>query len=606
MFRFFYAFMGGSLFAVQLLLLNPFNKCEAKPQTSMALYGKAKHHDGFTHYEHVNPDAPKEGKVNLSISGTFDSLNPFVIKGIPAAGLSVLYPDLFYVTLMDHSPHEHFSQYAYLAETVDLAEDHLSVTFRVRQDATFHDGSAITAEDVVFSFNTLRQEGSPLYAQYYGDVVKVEALDRYQVKFSFKDAENKELPLLLGHFPIFSKAYYSKNKFDSASDKIPLGNGPYRIVDVDAGRSITYERVKNWWGENLPVAKGRYNFDQVRYIYFRDPEVAFEAFKSKNYDFRVENKIKNWVLNYNFEAVKEGKVHKIETPFVQAGIMQGLVMNTRREIFADTRVRQALTLAFDFEWLNDNYFYNKYERIDSYFWGLDLASSGLPTEAEKALLEPFKDQVPADLFTTPYTLPKTDGSGQNRQALRQAKALLKEAGWDVTDGVLKNSKTGKIFQFDLLLSNMSMTGLLNAYLKNLKRLGIQAKFRVVDTAQYTSRVEDFDYDMIMTVTAQSPSPGNEQREFWGSYVANSKGSRNYAGVRDPVVDALVEKLIDATDRETLVTVVKALDRVLLRGHYVVPLWGSSKLRMAYWNNLKNTGKFPKYNVDFFAWWVDKE
>jgi len=269
-------------------------------------------------------------------------------------------------------------------------------------------------------------------------------------------------------------------------------------------------------------------------------------------------------------------------------------------------VRQALTLAFDFEWLNDNYFYNKYERIDSYFWGLDLASSGLPTEAEKALLEPFKDQVPADLFTTPYTLPKTDGSGQNRQALRQAKALLKEAGWDVTDGVLKNSKTGKIFQFDLLLSNMSMTGLLNAYLKNLKRLGIQAKFRVVDTAQYTSRVEDFDYDMIMTVTAQSPSPGNEQREFWGSYVANSKGSRNYAGVRDPVVDALVEKLIDATDRETLVTVVKALDRVLLRGHYVVPLWGSSKLRMAYWNNLKNTGKFPKYNVDFFAWWVDKE
>ncbi|HBN21911.1 MAG TPA: hypothetical protein DD412_01565 [Holosporales bacterium] len=604
MHRFFNIFMGSCFFTAQLFLLTHSNECEAKPQASIALYGKTKHQDGLTHYAHVNPNAPKGGKVNLSVSGTFDSLNPFVIKGVPAAGLTPLYPALFYVTLMDHSSHEHFSQYAYLAETIDLAEDHLSVTFRLRQDATFHDGSAITAEDVVFSFNTLRSEGSPLYAQYYGDVIKAEAIDQYQVKFSFKDATNKELPLLLGHFPIFSKSYYLKNKFSDASTKIPLGNGPYRITDVDAGRSITYERVKNWWGEKLPVSKGRYNFDQVRYIYFRDPEVAFEAFKSHNYDFRVENKIKNWVLNYDFDAVKDGKVRKVETPFVQAGIMQGLVMNTRREIFSDARIRRALALAFDFNWLNDNYFYNKYERIDSYFWGLELASSGLPSEAERALLEPFKDQVPADLFTTPYTLPKNDGSGQNRQALRQAKALLKEAGWDVVEGVLKNTKTGKVFQFDLLLSNMSMTGMLNAYLKNLKRLGIQAKFRVVDTAQYTSRVEDFDYDMIMMVMAQSPSPGNEQREFWGSYVADSKGSRNYAGVKDPVVDALVEKLIDAADHETIVTVVKALDRVLLWGHYVVPLWGSSKLRMAHWNNLKNTEKFPRYNIDLFAWWAD--
>jgi len=593
-------------FAAHLVFLGSFNECYAKPQSSMALYGKTKHQDNLIHYEHVNPNAPKGGRVNLSVLGTFDSLNPFVIKGVPAAGLTLLYPDLFYVTLMDHSPHEHFSQYAYLAEAVDLADDHLSVTFQLRQDATFHDGSAITAEDVIFSFNTLREKGSPLYTQYYGDVIKAEVLDTYQVKFSFKDATNKELPLLLGHFPIFSKAYYSKNKFKDASIKIPLGNGPYRITDVDAGRSITYERVKNWWGEKLPIAKGRYNFDQVRYIYFRDQEVAFEAFKSHNYDLRVENKIKNWVLNYDFEAVKEGKVHKIETPFVQAGIMQGLVMNTRREIFADSRVRRALALAFDFDWLNDNYFYNKYERTDSYFWGLELASSGLPSEAEKDLLETYKDQVPADLFKLPYTLPKNDGSGQNRQALRQAKALLQQAGWEVVKGVLKNTKTGKIFQFDLLLSNMGMTGMLNAYLKSLKRLGIQAKFRVVDTAQYTSRVEDFDYDMIMNVMAQSPSPGNEQREFWGSYVADSKGSRNYAGIKDPVVDALIEKLIDASDRETIVTVAKALDRVLLWGYYVVPLWGSSKLRMAHWDTLKNTGVFPKYNIDLFAWWVDKD
>lgn len=598
--------LGIFFFVAQILFLDSFNECQAKPQSSIALYGKTKHQDALTHYAHVNPNAPKGGKINFSASGTFDSLNPFVIKGLPAAGLTPLFPNLFHVTLMDHSSHEPFSQYAYLAESIDLAEDHLSVTFRLRQGATFHDGSAITAEDVVFSFNTLLKEGLPLYAQYYGDVIKAEVLDEYQVKFSFKDSVNKELPLLLGHFPIFSKAYYSKNKFSDSSIKIPLGNGPYRIVDVDAGRSITYERVKNWWGENLPVSKGRYNFDQVRYIYFRDPDVAFEAFKSHNYDFRVENKIKNWVLKYDFEAVKNGKVHKIEAPFVQAGIMQGLVMNTRREIFSDARVRRALALAFDFDWLNENYFYNKYERIDSYFWGLELASSGLPSEVEKVLLEPFKGHIPKDLFTTPYTLPKNDGSGQNRQALRQAKALLKEAGWTVVGGALTNTKTGKLFQFDLLLSDMGMTRVLNGYLKNLKRLGIQAKFRVVDTAQYTSRVEEFDYDMIMTVLAQSSSPGNEQREFWGSHAADAKGSRNYAGVRDPVVDALIEKLIDASDRESITTVVKALDRVLLWGHYVVPLWGSSKHRMAHWDNLKNTKKFPKYNVDLFAWWAHKE
>lgn len=592
-------FIGAILFAC----IFHANDCSAKPESSLALYGKAKHHGGFTHYQHVNSNAPKGGKVNFSAFGTFDSLNPFVVKGIPAAGLTPLYPSLFYVTLMDHSPHEPFSQYAYLAQTVDLAEDHLSVTFTLRQGATFHDGSKITAEDVIFSFNILRTEGLPLYRQYYKDVIKVEKRGEYQVKFSFVDATNKELPLLLGDFPILSKAYYSKHKFNKASSKIPLGNGPYRIIDVDTGRSITYERVKNWWGEALPIAKGRYNFDQVRYLYFRDQDVAFEAFKSQEYDLRIENKIKNWVLNYTFDAVKEGRVLKIETPFVQAGIMQGLFMNTRRELFSDARVRRALIMAFDFEWLNENYFYNKYERIDSYFWGLELASSGVPSLFEQTLLEPFKDQLPQDLFVKPYTLPKNDGNGQNRQALRHAKALLKQAGWHVKEGVLTNIKTGAVFKFDILLSNLSMTGMLNAYLKNLKRLGIQAKFRVVDTAQYTSRIEDFDYDMMLTVVGQSPSPGNEQREQWGSYVANTKGSQNYAGVKDPVVDGLIEKLIDAPDRETLVNTVKALDRVLLWGHYVVPLWGSSKIRMAHWTTLKNTGKFPHYNIDLFAWWI---
>ena len=600
--RNFSSFFRICLLGVQALFFCVPNSVIAKPETSMALYGHAQHHKGFDHYAHVNPKAPKGGELKLAVTGTFDSFNPFVIKGVPAAGFTPLYPHLFYVSLMDHSGHEPFSQYVYLAESVDLADDRLSVTFLVREDATFHDGSAITAEDVIFSFNTLIKEGSPLYKQYYADVKQVEKVDKRGVKFTFKDATNKELPLLLGQFPVFSKVYYSKNKFQDATLKVPLGNGPYRIVEVDAGRSITYERVKNWWGANLNVNKGRYNFDRVRYLYFRDPEVQFEAFKGHDFDFRGENEIKKWVIGYDFDAVKKGDVIKNMIPAPQHGLMQGLFMNTRRDFFADRRVRQALTLAFDFEWLNENYFYNQYERITSYFYGFDFAASGKITPGEREILDPFKDQLPAEVFDKEYTLPKNNGSGRNRHALRQAHALLKEAGWTVKNGVLTHVKTGKAFEFDILLGSPSYTRLLNSYLKNLQRLGIKAKFRVTDTAQYVSRVEAFDYDMIVSVTAQSPSPGNEQREFWGSYVANSKGSRNYAGIKDPVVDKLIEKIIDAQDREILTTTVTALDRVLLWGHYVVPLWSSSKYRQAYWNNLKNTGKTLKYNVDIFAWW----
>ncbi len=590
------------LLMIQTLSLCASYQVQAKPETSIALYGQAKHHKGFSHYAYVNPKAPKGGEIKFSIIGTFDSLNPFIIKGVPAAGLVPLYPYLFYVTLMDHSSHEAFSQYAYLAESIDLAADRLSVTFTVRSDATFHDGSAITVEDVIFSFNILLKEGSPLYKQYYADVKKIEKVEKQSVKFTFKDNTNKELPLLLGHFPVFSKAYYTKNKFQDASLKIPLGNGPYRIVKVDPGRSITYERVKNWWGENLPVNKGRYNFERVRYLYFRDPEVAFEAFKGHDFDFRIEGEIKKWMIGYDFEAVKKGQVTKIIVPFPQSGRMQGLFMNTRRSLFADRRVRRALTLALDFEWLNENYFYNQYERVNSYFWGLELASSGKITKAERQLLEPFKDHLPTEVFTSEYTLPKNDGSGRNRQALREAQALLKEAEWAIKEGVLTHKQTGKKFEFEVLLGAPSMTRLLNAYLKNLKRLGIKATFRIVDTSQYVSRVEAFDYDMIFNMIGQSPSPGNEQREFWGSYVVDSKGSRNYSGIKDPVVDKLIEILIDAQDRDSLTTAVKALDRVLLWGHYVVPLWGSSKMRQAYWNTLQNTGKFPTYNTDTFAWW----
>ena len=587
----------------------------AAPQTSLSLYGSTKHGDNFKYYKHVNPKAPKGGSITFAANGTFDSLNPFVIKGTPAQGLVPLSPYYFYVTLMDQSFNESFSQYPLLAESVELAKDGLSMTYNLRKEATFHDGSSITADDVVFSFNILMEKGSPLYRQYYADVQSIEKLSPVKVKFTFKDTTNKELPLLLGSFPIVSKAYYTTHDFGAATLKIPLGNGPYRIEKVDPGRSITYERVKNWWGEKLPVNVGRYNVDELRYVYFRDPDVAFEAFKSHEYDIRLEGEIKKWMTGYDDEDIKSGALKKLELTSLQAGIMTGLVMNTRRSQFQDPNVRRALALALDFEWLNENYFYDQYERNDSYFWGLDLASSGLIGEAERKILEPYKDQLPADVFESAYTLPKTDGTGRDRRYLRQAQKMLREAGYIMKSGRLVHGETGKPFVIEILLPLQNYTRYLSSYVKSLGRLGIIANFRIIDMAQYMARIEDFDFDMVINMFAQSNSPGNEQREFWGSEVADVKGSRNLPGIKDPVVDALIEKLIDAPDRETLVAITKSLDRDLLWGHYVVPLWGSKKTRIAYWSvtkgtsakgesQLNNTGDFSNYNIDLASWWVE--
>ena len=574
----------------------------AKISTGLALYGTPKYGDSFKHYEHVNPNAPKGGKLTLSATGSFDSLNPFVIKGTPAAGLTPLYSSLFYVTLLDHSHEEVFTEYAYLAEKMELAEDHLSITFYLRSDAKFHDGTPILAADVVFSFETLIKEGSPLYKQYYADVTKVEQLDDLTIKFTFKHAHNRELPLLLGQFPIFSKAYYTKHKFSASSLKTPLGNGPYEMVKVEPGRSITYRRVKNWWGENLPVNVGRHNFDEIEYIYFRDDEVAFQGFKSHTYDLRMESRIKNWATGYTFEGVTKGHVTLKEIPQEAAGVMQGLTFNTRRPIFADRRVREALQYALDFEWINEKYFYKKYDRITSYFWGTSLASSGLISEDEKNVLEPFKKDLPEEIFTKAYVPPQTDGKGAERGNLKKAQDLLEAAGWVIKDNVLVNAQTGKPFTFELLLGAPDIARPLGSFLSALKRLGIKVNVRLVDTAQYVQRIDKFDFDMILMVTAQSLAPGNEQREFWSSAVADAPGSRNYAGIKDPVIDQIIEQLIKQDDYESLTTYVKTLDRLLLWGYYVIPLWYSSNQRFAYWDTLVNTGKYARYGLDLMAWW----
>ncbi len=581
------------------------------PAKSISLYGPAEKGDGFKHYEHVNPNAPKGGTVILPAFGSFDSLNPFVIKGTPARGLIHLYPYFFYITLMDQSNNEPFSQYCLLAETVDYAADRKSIAYKIRRDATFHDGSPITIDDVIFSFNTLIAKGLPFYKKYFADVTRVERVDDFTVRFHFKDDTNKELHMLLGTFPILSKTFYEKNEF-KASLKIPLGNGPYRIKSVDPGRSIEYERVKNWWGEKIPVNVGRYNFDNIRYIYFRDPDVSFEAFKSHDYDIRIENEIKKWMTGYDKETIASGEMKRIVSDNVQAGTMNGLVMNMRRDKFKDRKVREALILAFDFEWLNDNYFYNQYHRTTSYFWGLDLASSGRITAEEKAVLEPFVDQLYPEVLSEVYKVPVTDGSGRDRKYLRQAKQILKDAGYILKDGKLYDPKTNEPFEIEILLPQQTYTRLLGAYIKRLKRLGIQARFRIVDTSQYTARVEDYDFDMIPSVFYQSNSPGNEQREFWGSRAAQQKGTQNLSGLKNPVVDHVIELLIDAQDRETLKLYAKVLDRLLLWEHMLVPLWGAIEVRVAHWDRtvkgqrrLKHTGNFSKYNFDLASWWTEE-
>jgi microcin C transport system substrate-binding protein len=579
------------------------SKAQAEPKHAITLYGDPPRYDKeFKHFDHVNPKAPKGGSLILSGTGTFDSLNPFIIKGTPAAGMSVIYPSLFYVCLMQHSFDEPSVEYGYAAETVDFADDKLSITYKLRAGITFHDGSPITADDVIFSFNTLVAKGTPLYRNYYADVKQVTKLDDRTIKFEFKHNKNKELPIILGQFPIFSKKYYEKHTFDKSDLAVPLGNGPYKILTVDPGRSITYERVKNWWGENLPINVGRYNFDRIQYKYFRDFDIAFEAFKSGEYDFRHENKISNWVKGYDFPAAKEGRVIKLEVPERQVGIMQALVINTRRDQFKDKRVREALNEAFDFEWVNKNLFYGQYKRCDSYFAGTELAAHSDMSAAEKQILEPFKSKLTEEIFSKSFILPSTDGSGNDRQNLKKAAKLLTQAGWIVKDGVLVNEKTKKPFEFEILLVQADLVRTIQPFVNNLKHLGITAKIRIVDGSQYLRRVNEFDFDMISAVLPQSVSPGNEQREFWSTKVADINGSRNYAGIKDPVVDALIERVIDASSRQELVDNVHALDRVLMWGYYVVPMWYSSILRLAFWDKLEHPKTFPKYQFDIEAFW----
>jgi microcin C transport system substrate-binding protein len=565
----------------------------------LSLFGNLKYPPTFKHFDYVNPDAPKGGEVRLAAIGTFDSLNPFVLKGVSAVGIGQIFD-----TLTVASTDEASTEYGLVAESVEVPADRSWVAFTLRPEAKFHDGSPITVDDVIWTLQALKTKGHPFYRSYYSQVAKAEAVGSRKVKFTFAPGENRELPLITGQMPVLSKAYWSKRDFEKTTLEPPLGSGPYRVESVDPGRSITYRRVKDYWAAKLPVRVGHDNFDVIRYDYYRDTTVALEAFKAGQYDFRQENVAKNWATAYNTPAVAQGLIKKEEIPNQVPTGMQAFVFNTRRPVFQDRRVRQALGYAFDFEWANKNLFYGAYARTKSYFSNSELASSGLPSPEELKVLEPFRAQLPPDLFTKPYEPSKTDGSGDIRGNLREALALLKDAGWTVQGGKLVNAKSGGPLQFEVLLSDPSFERITLPFAKNLERLGVTARVRTVDTAQYQNRVDNFDFDMTVAVWPESLSPGNEQTDNWVSERAGEPGSRNLAGVRDPVVDKLVGLVISAPDRESLIARTRALDRVLLWGFYVIPHWHIQNFRVAYWDKFDRPRVAPKYALGFEGWWVD--
>jgi microcin C transport system substrate-binding protein len=572
---------------------------QAAPSEGMSLFGDLKYQPGFTHFDYTNPQAPKGGTMRYSAIGTFDTLNPFVINGVPAAGISLIFD-----TLSAVAADEPASEYGLVAQSVDLASDKLSVLYTLRKEARFHDGTPMTPADVIWTFEALRKQGQPLYRTYYGDVIKVAKEGDRGVRFYFKSTTNRELPQILGEMPVLSKAYWSGRDFAQTTLTPPLGSGPYTIKSLDPGRSITYERVKDYWAADLPVNKGRYNVDTIRYDYYRDATIALEAFKAGQYDVRQENSSKAWATGYDSPALRAGLIKKEQIANGLPSGMQGLGYNLRRPIFQDPRVRQALAYAFDFEWSNKNLFYGYYKRTRSYFDNSELAATGVPQGQELQILAKFRGQIPDAVFTTEYDPPKYDGTGNIRDGLRKALKLLMAAGWTVKDEKLVNAKTGQPFEFEILINDPAYERIVLPFTQNLARMGITARVRTVDTAQYERRMDTFDYDMTVVLFPQSLSPGNEQRDFFGSRAADAHGSQNVLGIKSPVIDELIEELINSPDRASLVAHTRALDRVLQYGYYVIPQFHLGAFWVAYWDKFRRPDISPKYALDFGTWWVD--
>ncbi len=578
---------------------------------ALSLFGEVKYPAGFKRFDYVNPDAPKGGTVRQIALGTFDNFNIAVagVKGNIAGAVGLIYESLTTPSLDEVS-----TEYGLLAESVSHPDDYSWVTYRLRAEAKWHDGKPVTPEDVIFSLDSFKKN-SPQYSAYYSHVVKAEKVGERDVKFTFDGPGNRELPQIVGQLTVLPKHWWEgtnasgqKRDISSTTLELPLGSAAYRIKDFAPGRNVVVERVKDYWGAKLAVNVGKYNFDEIRYEYFRDGTVALEAFKGDQVDWRTENSAKNWATAYDFPAATEKRVILEEFTNRSSGVMQGFAMNIRRDKFKDARVRRALNFAFDFEEMNKQIFFGQYKRIASYFEGTELASSGLPEGRELEILETVRAEVPPEVFTKPYTNPVGGNAENVRANLREATQLLKAAGYEVRDRKLVNAQTGAPFEIELLGEDPSSERIALFFKPSLERLGIGVNVRTIDATQYENRLRSWDFDIVVSVWPESLSPGNEQREFWGSKAADAPGSRNIIGIKNPAIDKLIERVIFTKDRADLVAATKALDRVLLWNHFVVPQFTYSKVRTARWDRFGRPPEPPKYGQSGFPsiWWWDAE
>ncbi|MCH8182122.1 MAG: ABC transporter substrate-binding protein [Proteobacteria bacterium] len=593
-------------FAAGLLALLIVGAATAEPRHGISAFGDLKYPADFTNFDYVNVDAPKGGTLRLRGTLSFDTVNPFTLKGIRFRGRNASAMGLPYDSLMTGTSDEPDSMYGLVAETADLADDRTSIVFKLRPEARFHDGSPMTVDDIVFSFTTLKERGSPGFRIIYKSILGVEAIGEDQVKFTFDpEAELRDLPRIAAGMPILSKTYYSEVDFEKTTLVPPLGSGPYRITKVDPGRTITLERVEDYWAKDLPVNVGRYNFGKIKIEFFKDRDVAHEGFKSGVFDFQEEFTSRIWATGYDFPAVRDGRVVKEAVPIGGPASRQYFALNMRRDKFKDRRVRQAINLAFDFEWTNENLFYSVYRRTGSIFENTNMAARELPTDAELELLNPFRDQLPPEVFTQVYEQPKTDGSGSARANLRKARQLLADAGWTIQGGRLRD-EAGKVFEVEFLLRSPSFERIIAPIIKNLDRLGIDAKMRTVDAAQYGMRVrEERDFDITTAAFGVSATPGVGEKNFWGSEAADLRGANNFSGIKDPVVDALLVRLAEAQDRESLTLAARALDRVLLWNQYIILQWFRANYTIAYWDIFGRPETRPTYSLGFLdTWWID--
>lgn len=577
----------------------------AEPRHGLSVFGDLKYPKDFKHFDWVNPDAPKGGRMSLIGSAgriTFDSFNNFILKGDPAQGLDHLFD-----SLMVRAHDEPDAVYGLVAEDADVAPDGLAVTFRLRPEARFSDGTPVTADDAVFSFETLKKDGHPSISLGLRDVEKAEALDPATVRYVFRGDLARDLPMTVATLPVLSKAYYTARPFAETTLEPPIGSGPYRISDHKPGTFVLYKRREDYWARDLPVNRGRFNFDELRYEYFRDRNVELENLFNGTFDFREEFTSLHWATAYDGKPpVKDGRIERLTLPDDSPSGAQGFFINTRREKLADLRIRKALDLAFDFEWSNKNLFFGLYKRTASFFENSELKATGLPSAEELALLEPFRDRLPKEVFGAPYSPPVTDGSGADRKLLREAAGLLDAAGLKVQNGKRVDAK-GEPFSIEVLLFDAGFERIVGPYVDSLKRLGIEASIRKVDPAQYERRVKSFDFDVTVKRYVMRLTPGVELKTYWSSEAARTEGSQNLAGIADPVVDSLIAKVIAARNRSELVTATRAIDRVLRAGHYWVPHWYKASHNLAFWAKFGRPDTKPRYERGVtHTWWYDTD